>query len=157
MPRPPARPEPASMRLILLTTPFKRLSRLLTLFSVRTRIVVLALIPVAGFIANGLTYVAGESAVGTAFQSVHKSAVLSDASRDFKIAIAAMRIAAKDFAVSPHAMLIGAFEQSQQEANKSPDTIEATIGGVHTDEIKVLRGELTQLKKYFDQVVAEQK
>ena len=145
------------MRLLESLLSFKRLNRALTAFSVRTRIVVLALIPVAGFLANGLTYVAGEGAVGTAFQTVNKSAVLTDASRDFKIAIAAMRIAAKDFAVSPHVMLIGAFEQSQHAANKSLDTIEATIGGAHTDEIKALRGELTRLKKYFDQVIAEQK
>src|SRR3972149_2211471 len=113
------------MRLIEFLMPFKHLTRVLTAFSVRPRIVVLALIPVAGFIANGLTYVAGEGAVGTAFQTVNKSAVLTDASRDFKIAIAAMRIAAKDFAVSPHNVLIDAFEQSHYEANKSLDTIEA--------------------------------
>ena len=35
--------------------------------SVRTRIIVLALIPVIGFLANGLTYIAGERDVGSAF------------------------------------------------------------------------------------------
>ena len=43
----------------------QRLTRMLTSFSVRTRIIVLALIPVAGFLANGLTYISGESDVGT--------------------------------------------------------------------------------------------
>ena len=39
-----------------ISLPFNWLTRLLASFSVRTRIVVLALIPVAGFLANGLTY-----------------------------------------------------------------------------------------------------
>src|ERR1700751_2775454 len=47
------------MRSIDLTLPLNRLARMLTSYSVRTRIVVLALIPVAGFLANGLTYVSG--------------------------------------------------------------------------------------------------
>ena len=79
---PPARPEPASMRLLEFLLPFKHLTRVLTAFSVRTRIVVLAMIPVAGFIANGMTYVAGEDDVGTAFQTAKRSGALADASRD---------------------------------------------------------------------------
>jgi|GEM_PF-2469928 len=58
------------MRLIQILSPVKQLKQLLALFSVRTRIVVLALIPVAGFIANDFTYVAGERYVGTAFDTV---------------------------------------------------------------------------------------
>ena len=42
------------MRSIDLSKPFNRLSRLLAGISVRTRIVVLALIPVVGFLANGM-------------------------------------------------------------------------------------------------------
>src|SRR5581483_12369137 len=71
--------------------------RLLTAYSVRTRIVVLALIPVVGFFANGVTYMAGERDVGTAFDTVRRSNALADASRDFKSAIATMRITLKDF------------------------------------------------------------
>src|SRR4029077_5403399 len=55
-----------------------RLHRLLTSVSVRSRIVVLALIPVVGFLANGLTYVSGEGDVGTAFDTVNQSAGLAD-------------------------------------------------------------------------------
>ena len=47
-----------------ISLPFKiralRVSRLLSYFSVRTRIIVLALVPLAGFLANGLTYISGE-------------------------------------------------------------------------------------------------
>src|SRR5579885_2919521 len=81
------------------------LVRLLTAYSVRTRIVVLALIPVVGFFANGVTYMAGERDVGTAFDTVRRSNALADASRDFKSAIATMRITLKDFTATPSEQL----------------------------------------------------
>ncbi|MFZ0102441.1 MAG: hypothetical protein WAL49_09150 [Pseudolabrys sp.] len=76
------------MRSIDLALPFNWLARMLGSFSVRTRIVVLALIPVAGFLANGLTYVSGEGDVGRAFATVTQSHALVDSSRDFKSAVA---------------------------------------------------------------------
>jgi hypothetical protein len=78
-----------------ISLPFNRFARLLVSYSVRTGIIVLALIPVVGFLANGLTYVSGEGDVGEAFQSVGNAHALADASRDFRIAVAAMRIAAR--------------------------------------------------------------
>ena len=57
-------------------------------FSARTRFVVLALIPVAGFLANAVTYVSGEGNVGRAFATVTQSHALVDSSRDFKSAVA---------------------------------------------------------------------
>jgi hypothetical protein len=58
---------------IELSLPFNRLARMLASFSVRTRIVLLALIPVVGFVANGLTFTAGEGDVGRAFATVTHS------------------------------------------------------------------------------------
>ncbi len=103
---------------------FPRLGRLLFSFSVRTRIIVLALVPVAGFLANGLTYVAGERDVDVAVKTANQSRQLADASRDFKIAVAAMRIAAKDFTVAPHGTLVDAFDASQDQAAKRLDIID---------------------------------
>jgi methyl-accepting chemotaxis protein len=124
--------------------------------SVRTRIIVLALIPVAGFLAIGMTYISGERDVGKAFQTVTTSHHLADASRDFKIAIAAMRIAVKDFVVQPRT-LMDAFGQSQILANRSLDQIEASIGGGQTGEIKALRAELIKLKSNFENMSTEQR
>jgi methyl-accepting chemotaxis protein len=146
-----------SFLLNILTFPFRWLGRRLASFSVRTRIIALALIPVAGFLANGLTFVSGEHEVGATFDNFTKSATLADASREFKIAIAGMRIASRDFANAPHVTLVTAFERSQQSANKSLDAIEATIDGMHASDIKALRSELAELKGYFDKVVIEQK
>ena len=98
------------MRYISLSLSFSRLVRLLTSISVRTRIIVLALIPVLGFLANGLTYFSGEGAVGTAFETVKHSAGLADASRYFKSAIEAMRIIVKDFSANPSNNLVVSFD-----------------------------------------------
>ena len=139
--------------------PFKipRVSRMINSFSVSTRIVVLALIPLVGFLANGLTYASGEGDVATAFTTADAARQLADASREFKIAVAAMRIAAKDFTVSPHGTLVDAFAASQDQANKSLAVIERSSAGMRADDIAALRQTLKDLKINFDQLVTEQR
>jgi methyl-accepting chemotaxis protein len=132
------------------------LNGLLTSFSVRARIIVLALVPVVGFLANGITYVTGEDEVAKAFQTVKQSRELADASRDLKIAIGAMRIAVKNFTTQP-SQLIDSFAESQKFAKQSLDRIDAATGGRQADEITALRLELDKLKKNFDQLVLEQR
>ncbi|MEA2929066.1 MAG: methyl-accepting chemotaxis protein, partial [Hyphomicrobiales bacterium] len=58
-----------------LQSPRQLISRL----SVRTRIIALAVLPVVGFLANGIAFTAGERDVGQAFQSAQRAAVLADA------------------------------------------------------------------------------
>ena len=134
-----------------------RLSRLLVNFSVRTRIIVLALIPVAGFLANGLTYLSGESDVGNAFRTVKHSSALADTSRDFKGAIASMRITLKDFTVAPSDDLITAFQHAQQIAMRSLDTVAASVDKDRRDDIATLRQRVAVLKTNFDNLVAVQR
>src|SRR6185312_5610236 len=76
---PNAKPGPAPMSFQSPALPHFRLSPILTelarwtgRISVRARIVVLALIPVIGFLANGFTYVAGEGEVGHSFATVNR-------------------------------------------------------------------------------------
>lgn len=76
------------MRSIDLALPFNWLARCSALSRRAHRFVVLALIPVAGFLANGMTYVSGEGDVGRAFATVTQSHALADSSRDFKSAVA---------------------------------------------------------------------
>ncbi|HET7847453.1 MAG TPA: methyl-accepting chemotaxis protein [Pseudolabrys sp.] len=132
-------------------------NRLVSSLSVRVRIVVLALIPVVGFLANGLTYISSEGDVGRAFQTVNRSATLGAASRDFKNAVASMRIIVKDFAASPSDGLVGAFAKAQKAALQSLDTIGAGIGEKNRDNIAVLRKEVTDLKQNFEDMVKAQK
>ena len=145
------------MRLIEFLLPFKHLTRVLTAFSVRTRIVVLALIPVAGFIANGLTYVAGETDVGTAFETVKRSGALADASRDFKSAVTGMRIIVRDFTVSPNDNLVVSFEQTHAQALLSLDNIAAAVDRRHAENIVALRRDVLELSESFTDLVRQQK
>jgi len=146
----------SALRLELLSQPFARLSRLVGSLSVRTRIVVLASMPVLGFLANGLTYAAGERDVGAAFQTAKSATALADASRDFKAAVASMRIAAKDFTASPKNDLIKVFEVSQIAAVKNLDTIEASVTPRQKDNIAKLRKDLSGIGENFNKLVKEQ-
>ncbi|MGI8526871.1 MAG: hypothetical protein ACR2K5_11975, partial [Pseudolabrys sp.] len=130
--------------------------RLIFSLSVRTRIIVLAVIPLVGFLANGITYNSSESEVATAFQSVNHSAARADASRDFKNAVADMRIIVKDFAFAPKNDLIKRFELAEIAASKSLAAIDAASNGVPSEETAPLLSELSSMKKNFDQLVTEQ-
>jgi hypothetical protein len=123
---------------------------MLASFSVRTRIVLLALIPVVGFVANGLTFTAGEGDVGRAFATVTHSTALADVSRDFKSAVASMRIIVKDFSVV-------CFEQAHATALKALETLAASIDQSHTENIAGLRKDLMSRRGNFNELMQEQK
>lgn len=119
------------MRSIEISLPLKRLARMLASFSVRTRIVVLALIPVAGFVANGLTFTAGE--VGRAFGTLaHSTALTPDG-------------------------LVVSYEQAHALALKALDTLAASIDRNHTENIVGLRKDVTALRQNFNELVQEEK
>ncbi len=143
------------MRLNLLH-PFNRLTRMLTSFSVRSRIVVLAMIPVIGFLANGVTYFAGEHAVATAFDTVSRSSALADASRDFKTSVSTMRIIVKDFSANPSSNLVVNYEQAHALALRSLDTVAGAVEGRHSENIANLRKNLMDLRQAFNELVREQ-
>jgi methyl-accepting chemotaxis protein len=144
------------MRLINPSFPVNRLNRLQTSISVRTRIIVLALIPVVGFLANGLTYISGEGGVGSAFDTVKHSTALADASRDFKSAVAAMQITVKDFAINPSNNLVVNFDQAHALALQSLDTIAASIDRRHAENIVSLHKDVMVLRETFTDLVREQ-
>jgi methyl-accepting chemotaxis protein len=131
--------------------------RLFASLSVRNRIVLLALIPVAGFLANGLTYMSSESEVAAAFDTAERAATLADASREFKIAVDAMRINVKDFVADPKTAMIEEFDRSLAIAFKSLDQIENSGTAVDVNSLKQLHEKLANLKINFDHLVAEQK
>jgi methyl-accepting chemotaxis protein len=69
--------------------------------SVRSRIIAIAVVPVIGFLANGIAFTAGETDVENAFESVKQATALADASEGFKAGLAAMRIGLRDFVTAP--------------------------------------------------------
>src|SRR6202040_1110817 len=101
--------------------------------------------PVVGFLANGLTYFSGEREVATAFATVNRSSALADASRDFKSAIASMRIIVKDFVAAPSSDLAVDFERMHGLAVISLNTIADSIEGQRTENIVDFRKDVTDL------------
>ena len=68
----------------------------ITGISVRARIIVLAAIPVIGFIANGIAYTAGEREVEQAFRTADRAANLAEVSREFRGMLIQMRARTRD-------------------------------------------------------------
>ncbi len=132
------------------------MNRAISALSVRTRIIVLALVPVAGFLANGFTYLSSERDVGAAFDTVQQSASLSAASRDFKNAVASMRIKVKDFTFAPSETLVRDFNDAFLLALSSLDTIEVSIDQRGAEKIGTLRTAVHSLKMNFALLVNAQ-
>jgi methyl-accepting chemotaxis protein len=144
------------MQLTQFLLPFNWLTRMLASFSVRTRIVLLALIPVAGFVANGFTYTSGEGDVGRAFGEFNRSAALADASRDFKTSVASMRIVVKDFSVKPSDSLVASFEYAFAVAERNLDTIQTSVDKGRAESIAGMSRDLSALREEFNNLVREQ-
>ena len=144
------------MQLRRLSLPFNWLTRVVGSLSVRTRIIVLALVPVAGFAANGLTYLSSEHEVGAAFRTFKQSDTLADASRDFKTALTNMRMAAKDFAAAPSPQMISSFESALSYALTNLSTIEISVDDTQDHNIERLRKDVLGLKTNFDELVKKQ-
>jgi methyl-accepting chemotaxis protein len=140
-------------------SPTQKLSlhRLISAMSVRNRIAAIAVIPVIGFLANGLAFTSGETQVGTAFEAVRGAAVLADASREFKAALAGMQMAAKDFVAQPSDEEIKAFDASQELASSSLDTIASSIDAAQRGDVDAAREALGGMRLNFDALAEEER
>jgi methyl-accepting chemotaxis protein len=125
--------------------------------SVRARIVVLAAIPVIGFLAIGLAYMSGDVEVGRAFDSVHRDTAVADASRDLKTGLLMMRAATTEFVGRPSDEEVHDFAVGQELAIKSLGRIAETLGDSDQDIITPLRITVRDLKTSFESLVNEQK
>ncbi len=132
-------------------------SRLVRALSVRTRILLIALIPVAGFAANGITFMSGERAVADAFDLYQRADTTADASRSLKEAISQMRIAARDFATDPQDETIKAFETANTLAVDKLAFIERTLDENERIRIAWLPERLKEISRRFAEVVVDQR
>ncbi len=123
--------------------------RLVSRLSVRTRIAALALIPVAGFLANGVTFTTGEAEVERTLQSFRVGSGLAEASHEFKNALAAMRIHARDFGSRPSKGLIEAFERAHERATGSLNAIETDTAPDARPTLITLRSRLAEVAANF--------
>ncbi len=130
--------------------------KLVTRYSVRARIVALALIPVIGFLADSVFFTIGETEVADAFATVKKASALADSGQEFKDALAAMRISTRDFATQPGQDRIQAFEDSYLRATRNLAAIDSALPDSERKNIPVLRGRLTTVKSNFDALTKAQ-
>jgi methyl-accepting chemotaxis protein len=128
----------------------------LSAFSVRARIVALALIPVGGFLANGIAFTSGDANVQAAFASVNRAAALADASHDFKGALAVMRLTVRDFASKPDATLVQGFEDTRKLAANSLDMLEGALAERERKEVVALQARLKEVAQSFGELLKEQ-
>ena len=125
--------------------------------SVRARIIVLGVIPVIGFLANGIAFMVGDVEVGRAFDSVHRYSQVADASRDLKAGLLMMRAATTEYVARPSDKMVDDFTDGQQLAMKSLDRIAAMLGDSAQDAITPMRITVRDLKTSFESLVNEQK
>ena len=133
------------------------LEQLFSRLSVRSRIIVLGVIPVIGFLANAIAFTVGDIAVGRAFESVHHDGQVEDATRDLKTGLLSMRNATTEFVAHPSDGEVKSFNDGQQLAMKSLDRIEAALDFSQQDVIAPLRITVRDLKTSFASLVNEQK
>ncbi|MFZ2067635.1 MAG: methyl-accepting chemotaxis protein [Xanthobacteraceae bacterium] len=122
--------------------------------SVRARVAALGVVPIIGFLAYGLAYMASDIEVGRAFDSVRRDNAVVEASSDLKSGLLAMRLATVTFATHPTDGEVNAFDQAQQLAMKSLDRIEASLVSSQQDVITPLRITIRDLKASFDSLAS---
>ena len=132
-------------------------ARVFARLSVRARIIVLGVIPVIGFLANGIAFISGDAEVGNAFDSVHRNTVVSDASRDLKTGLLMMRAATVEFVAHPSDTEVKDFDDGQDMAMRCLDRIQSMLPESEQDTIMPLRITVRDLKTSFASLVHEQK
>jgi methyl-accepting chemotaxis protein len=140
-----------------LPSPFRfSWSRFVPALSVRARIAALALIPVVGFIANGLNYVVSEREVGSAFEAVTRSSILTNASRDFRAALESIRASAKEMVARPSQSVVKAFHDSHATAVESLERIQKNGDPDDTRLVPHIQRTVMGLKENFASLIAAQ-
>ena len=132
------------------------LLRLVSGLTVRTRIVVLAAIPLFGFLANGTAFTTGQAEVEDAFDSVKHATTLAEASQDLKNALGGMRILVRDFAAQPGPGLIQIFDEIHRASLNNLLRIETDAHESVRQEVEGLRQRIGELKTRFSHLVSEQ-
>ena len=131
--------------------------RLISSPSVRARIIVIAAIPVLGFLANGIAFMVGEKEVARAFATVREADALSEASRELKSALELMRVAAWDFALRPSNDLIKTFQDAHALALRSLETTERSVAPGNREAMGgVLPRRVNALMANFINLITEQ-
>ena len=133
------------------------INRVITSVPVRTRIVVLALIPVIGFLVNGIAYVSGEAEVEMAFSAANRATNLAEVSREFRTALITLRVRTRDFVGRPSDNLMHSFEVAHATAVRSLGTIIAAVDKPTQQKLAPLKTQLEEIATQFDDLARNQK
>jgi methyl-accepting chemotaxis protein len=131
--------------------------RLITSMSVRTRVTVLAAIPVLGFVVNGIAFMVGQYDVERASHAAARVTNVSEASREFRASVNAMRARARDFAASPSQELIQQVEGFHAAALRALGVIDEAISDQERQSIAPLKSQLEDNAAQFAELVKSQK
>jgi methyl-accepting chemotaxis protein len=133
--------------------------RFISRFSVRTRIVAIALIPVIGFIANALTFMGGEREVDAALDTLRQATAAADASREFKGAVVTIQAAARSFADHPRPGYLQILSAAQDAATAQFARIRQFSVGQDRSNVDAIertfvrmRGNFQELNKEYDRL-----
>src|SRR5690348_1476839 len=130
--------------------PFSALLARVSGLSVKTRIAAIAVIPVVGFIANGVTFVYGEKEVERAFAGTKQAAALAQASHNFEAGLELVQSAAREFSLKPGDTSIKAFNKGHAAALQSLDVVERFIDSDQAKLVPHIRSTVQGLKTDFD-------
>jgi methyl-accepting chemotaxis protein len=133
------------------------LNRMIAKFSVRTRIILLAQIPVVVILENGVVFVTGENEVEGAFKTVERATDLADTSREFMTALITMRADARDFAARPNEDLVHHFERTHASAMQILPILEVSVNGAARKELVPVKAQLEEVAAQFDDLARNQK
>src|SRR5262245_3862120 len=142
-----------------LPLPISKLSPagLISRVSVRTRIVIIAMIPVLGFLANGYEFMSAHSEVEDAFHGAHEAAEVAEASRELKLALTAMRMSAKEFAARPSYDLVGTTAAANDNAMRFLEAMTTAASSPEQKaEIAAMQIKVSSLKDSFSGLIRTQ-
>jgi methyl-accepting chemotaxis protein len=92
------------------------IARVASALSVRVRIVMLAVIPLVGFLAVGAVFTNGGRTIDRAMSESQESAQVADASRELKAALGQVMVTATGFSARPSENGVKAFAAAREEA-----------------------------------------
>lgn len=124
--------------------------------SVRMRIVLLAVIPVIGFFANGASFDLNERQVGKAFDNSAESRRLIEAGLELKGALATLLDTVREFSAQPSADLIEAFDKAYGIAENDIATLASHSAAEDRGLIGGLGDQLGALRTKFAALADEQ-
>ena len=132
------------------------LYRIITRISVSTRIILLAAIPVVGFLVNGIAFTAGEHEVESAVRTADRASDLAEVSREFRGALIQMRVRTRDFALRPSQDAIEGFETGRDTAVRTFGIVEAAVDQPTRRRFAPLKGQIEEIATQFDDLARQQ-